>query len=131
MDWCTKESDDIPKEVVRRKLRFKEIILAESGKERLGYLRIEYLWSKIPYIALIRVQKEHRRRGVGCAMLHYLEGYLRKRRYRVLMSSSQVDAPNAQAWHRAMGFEECGVISGMNAGGIGEVFFRKSLTQRN
>jgi ribosomal protein S18 acetylase RimI-like enzyme len=130
LDWCTIESDDIPKEVVRRKLQFKEIILAESGKERLGYLRMEYLWSKIPYVALIRVRKKHRRRGVGRAMLQFLEGYLRKRRYRVLMSSSQVDALIAQAWHRAMGFEECGIISGINPGGIGEVFFRKSLTRR-
>jgi hypothetical protein len=26
-----------------------------------------------------------------------------------------------------MGFEECGIINGINDGGIGEVFFRKYL----
>jgi len=26
-----------------------------------------------------------------------------------------------------MGFEECGMINGLNQGGIGEVFFRKTL----
>lgn len=130
LDWCATEYDDTPRQVVRRKLHLNEIILAESGRDRLGYLRIEYLWSKIPYIALIHVRKEHRRQGVGHAMLRFLERYLRSRRHRVLMSSSQVDAPIAQAWHRAMGFKECGIISGVNAGGIGEVFFRKSLIRR-
>ena len=32
-----------------------------------------------------------------------------------------------QAWHRAAGFRECGIIAGINEGGIGEVFFRKEL----
>ncbi|MFU8827154.1 MAG: hypothetical protein ACNA70_06650 [Brevefilum sp.] len=31
------------------------------------------------------------------------------------------------AWHRHMGFAECGVINGLNQGGVGEVIFRKSL----
>jgi hypothetical protein len=26
-----------------------------------------------------------------------------------------------------LGFEECGVINGLNDGGVGEVFFRKAL----
>ena len=43
------------------------------------------------------------------------------------MSSSQADEPEPQTWHRAIGFEECGIISGLNEGGIGEIFFRKKL----
>jgi len=46
----------------------------------------------------------------------------------VLYSSSQVDEPKPQAWHRHMGFEECGVINGINQGDIGEIFFRKRLS---
>ena len=45
----------------------------------------------------------------------------------MLYSSSQADEPEAQAWHRRMGFEECGIVSGINEGGIGEVFFRRPL----
>ena len=44
-----------------------------------------------------------------------------------LYSSSQVDEPPPQAWHRHMGFQECGIIAGINEGGVGEVFFRKAL----
>jgi hypothetical protein len=51
-------------------------------------------------------------RGQGCPALY---------------SSSQADEPEAQAWHRRVGFEECGLIAGINRGGVGEVFFRKQL----
>jgi len=37
-----------------------------------------------------------------------------------------VDEPEPQAWHRHMGFVECGIINGINENGIGEVFFRKT-----
>jgi len=46
----------------------------------------------------------------------------------VLFSSSQANEPEPQAWHRHVGFEECGFIAGINEGGVGEVFFRKVLT---
>ncbi len=93
----------------------------------MGYLRLEYLWSKIPYVGLIRVQEAFRRRGVGRAIVDFLDRFLRENGHKVLMSSSQVNEPSAQAWHRAVGFEECGIIAGINKNGIGEVFFRKSL----
>jgi len=61
-------------------------------------------------------------------MLKFVERKLRKKWHKVLLSSSQANEPYpSQAWHRAMGFEECGIISGINEKGIGEVFFRKSL----
>jgi ribosomal protein S18 acetylase RimI-like enzyme len=83
---------------------------------------------KIPYIGLILVLPKYRRQGIGRAMLKFVERKLRKKWHKVLLSSSQANEPYpSQAWHRAMGFEECGIISGINEKGIGEVFFRKSL----
>jgi GNAT superfamily N-acetyltransferase len=92
-----------------------------------GYLRLEFLWSTQPYIALIRVVDPYRRRGVGRAMLRYVEGVLRSEGHSCLLSSSQVDEPEPQAWHRHMGFSECGIIHGLNEAGVGELFFRKQL----
>jgi hypothetical protein len=43
------------------------------------------------------------------------------------MGSSQVNEPMVQEWQRKMGFQECGIIAGIIQGGIGEVFFTKSL----
>ena len=117
----------LPPEVVRRKIERREVIVAELDGSLAGYLSLEYLWSKIPYIELIRVMPEFRRRGIGKALLTSVEEFLRGQGHTALYSSSQVDEAEPQAWHRRVGFGECGIIAGINEGGIGEVFFRKRL----
>ena len=114
-------------DVVRHKIEHHEVIVAERDTVLLGYLRLEYLWSLVPYIALIWVLPDHRRKGAGKAMLLFLETFLRDNGHDALYSSSQADEPEPQAWHRHMGFEECGIIADLNDDGVGEVFFRKRL----
>ena len=117
----------IPIKIVERKIEQEEVIVAERNGKLIGYMRLEYLWSLIPYIALINITPEYRRRGVGKAILRFTESFLRDRGHNALYSSSQANEPEPQTWHRHVGFEECGVIAGINKGGIGEIFFRKSL----
>jgi ribosomal protein S18 acetylase RimI-like enzyme len=114
-------------DIVKRKIEWQEVIIGEINADPVGYLRLEYLWSAIPYIALIRVLAEHRSKGVGKAMLRYTEEYLREKGHEVLYSSTQVNEAEAQRWHRGAGFEECGIIAGINEGRIGEVIFRKQI----
>jgi N-acetylglutamate synthase-like GNAT family acetyltransferase len=117
----------IPKETVARKIALNEVILAEIDSQPVGYLRLEYLWSMVPYIALITVLPSHRRGGTGKAMLNFTSAYLAESGHEWLYSSSQVDEPEPQAWHRHMGFEDCGLLTGINEGGISEIFFRKKI----
>jgi len=118
----------IPQEVIARKVAQSEVFVAEAGGQPVGYLRLEYLWSLVPYVALIWVKLGCRRQGVGRAMLAFVEEFLRQNGHDVVYSSSQVNEPASQAWHRHVGFEECGVINGINEGGISEIFFRKLLS---
>ena len=125
----------IPGAVLKRKIktqfalnpdRIEDIVIAEWNDERVGYVRLEYLWSIVPYIALIRVLPKYQRQGVGTALLGFIEAVLRNAGHETLYSSSQANEPEPQAWHRSMGFEECGFIAGINDG-VGEVFFCKHL----
>ena len=125
----------IPAEALKRKIEtqtalnpdhIEEIVIAEWNGKRVGYVRLEYLWSIVPYIALIQVLPEYRRRGVGKALIRFIATFLREAGHEALYSSSQADEPEPQAWHRYMGFEECGFIAGIN-NGVGEVFFYKNL----
>jgi ribosomal protein S18 acetylase RimI-like enzyme len=132
LTWAMKHDHDAKlANRMRYKIALNEIILAEFRSRIVGYLRLEYLWMKIPYVGLIHVSPGYRRKGIGRAMLSFLEQRLRREGHNILLSSSQVNEPfPSQAWHRAVGFDECGIINGINKGGIGEVFFRKKL-QRN
>jgi GNAT superfamily N-acetyltransferase len=117
----------LPDPVVRRKVADGDVFVALRGGEPVGYLRLEWLWSKLPYIELVRVLEPHRRAGAGRALLAHVEAEAASRGHAALFSSSQADEPEPPAWHRRMGFEECGLLAGLNEGGVGEVFFRKSL----
>jgi len=128
LDFCVKSDyKHVGEGMIKRKIEEKAVILAELDGKPVGYLRIEYWWLKIPYISLIIVDEEHRRKGVGTFMIKFLEEYLIRNGHKVLYSSSQVNEPGPQMWHRRAGFEECGCIAGINEGGIGEIFFRKVL----
>ena len=117
----------IPQQVVAHKIDLAEVVVAEVGGQLAGYLRLEYLWSLVPYVALIWVTPEWQRQGAGRAMLTFVSEFLRQNGHDALYSSSQADEPAPQAWHRHVGFEECGIITGLNAGGVGEIFFCKRL----
>ena len=120
-------ADDLAAAIVRRKIDADEIIVSVAAGDTIGYLRLEYLWCKMPFVGLIRVQPDRRGQGVGRRMLGFLEAHLRVRGCGFLLSSSMADAPAAQGWHRKMGFSECGFLAGVNGGDVGEVFFRKAL----
>lgn len=117
----------LPDPIVRRKVGDGDVYVALRDDEPVGYLRLEWLWSKLPYIELIFVLEPHRRAGVGWALLAHVEAEAASRGHAALYSSSQADEQEPQAWHRQRGFEECGLLAGLNEGGVGEVFFRKSL----
>ena len=117
----------LPREVVAHKIAQGEVFLVARGQQPVGYLRLEYLWSLVPYIALIHVQEAHRNHGFSRLLLGFVMDHLRERGHDCLYSSSQADEPQPQAWHRHIGFEECGVITGINDGGVGEIFFRISF----
>jgi GNAT superfamily N-acetyltransferase len=113
--------------VARRMIAEGDLLIATVDGAPVGLLWLDRFWAKRPFIALIRVLAPYRGRGVGRALLERLVAGLREQGHELLYSSSEAHAAEAQAWHRHMGFEECGFIAGINRGGVGEVFFRIRL----
>lgn len=128
LEWCVVEDDHVTEQIIRHKIVNNEIILAELDGQPIGYVRLEYLWSTIPYIGVIFVEEGYRGEGIGQMLLQFLIEHLKSYGHDEIYSSSQVNEAEAQAWHRGNGFVECGIINGINEGGIGEVFFRKRLS---
>jgi len=126
-DFAISYDKYISKNLLRWKLENNEILVAEYNCKPVGYLRLEFLWSKIPYIGLILIDELNRNQGIGRQMLIYLEHSLKSQGFSKMYSSSQVNETGPQAWHRRMGFMESGIINGVNEEGIGEIFFKKDI----
>ncbi|MBP2019680.1 GNAT superfamily N-acetyltransferase [Symbiobacterium terraclitae] len=60
----------------------RELILVEQGEQAIGYLRLAYIWGKIPYIGLIWLEPAHRGQGIGTDVLEFVEAYLREQGFR-------------------------------------------------
>src|SRR6188768_2082741 len=87
---------NLPESVISRKITAGEVVVAEMNGTLIGFCLVEYLWSKLPYIGLVRVEENHRRQGCGRAMLQFLESTLRDQGHRKLYSSSQANEPAPQ-----------------------------------
>lgn len=129
LDSCFVFDKSDRQDLIVNKIDMHEIILAERCGEVIGYLKLEYIWSKLPYISLIILKPEFRGKGIGTLMLNYLVDFLQINGFEILLSSSQVNEAEPQTWHRKMGFVECGILSGINEGGVGEVFFKLDLVR--
>ena len=78
----------------------------------------------IPFIEVIWVEERFRRRGIGRELVCYLEGYALAQGHRIIMSSSQADEPEAQAFHRNVGFRDAGALVDLRPlQSVTEIFF--------
>jgi len=127
LEACFRFDQSDRQDIIENKIGMHEIILAERCGEVIGYLKLEYLWSKLPYIGLMILKPEFRGKGIGVLLLNYLIEFLQLNGYDTLLSSSLINEPALQKWHRKMGFVECGMLNGIHKGGIGEVFFKLDL----
>ena len=114
-------------DTIKNKIAMKEVIVAENNNEVIGCLKIEYIWTHLPFISYIVIKNDFRASGIGKSMLTFLEEYLKNNGQDTLLSSTMTDAINPQKWHLKMGFVECGMLCGINDDGVGEIFFKKAL----
>lgn len=119
--------DPLSLDRLRAKANRAELLVAVKREEIIGSLRFGYIWDDSPFIHQIVVAEQARGRGVGTKMLRFLEAMLFDAGYGLLLSSSECAEGRAQHWHRRSGFDEVGIIAGLNEGGVGEVFFSKTL----
>jgi L-amino acid N-acyltransferase YncA len=118
---------------IQNKISQKEVIIALEGKKIIGLVKFSYLWATRPYLDLIWVDKTCRGKGLGQALLSFLESYLRKGGYHYLFTSSEEDEKEPQKWHQGMGFKKCGKLDKINLpqDEAGEVFFYKRIARGN
>ncbi len=125
--WLGEEDRHVPPEWIRRCIEANEYFIASASGAPIGFLRFSWFWRTIPYMELIRVLDDHRRKGVGTALVTAWEASMRSLGARLLMTSSMSDEPEPQAWHRRNGFVDCGALTFGHLQPTPEVFLVKAL----
>lgn len=106
-----------------------EVLVLEEAGAVVGMLHFTVLWATVPFLCQITIAEEHRGRGYSRLMVDALADHLRGQGYVALLSSSQTNEPEPQAWHVHLGFTSNGIIENIEDEGIGEVVFRLLLTE--
>lgn len=124
LNACLAFDSKITEDMMLHKISNYEILVAEKNSQIISYLKLQYLWDNKPFISLILVDESCRGKGIGRGLLSYLVDFLKLNGFDSVLSSSQVNEIEPQEWHRKMGFQECGIINGLNECGYGELFFK-------
>jgi ribosomal protein S18 acetylase RimI-like enzyme len=120
--------DPWPKEPIwQQKIAHGEVIVLEVGGNVVGLARYAVLWTTVPFLGLIEIEEGYRKQGHSRAMLTFLTEHLRAQGYIALLSSSQTNEPEPQAWHLHMGFTSNGLIENIADEGVGELVYRLML----
>lgn len=111
----------------QRKIAAEEVLVLESPPQIVGLIRFTRLWTTVPFIGLIYIEPEYRGKGYSKLLLNTLISHLKVSGAVALLSSSQTDEPEAQAWHVHMGFHSNGLIENIADDNVGELVYRLEL----
>lgn len=99
-----------------------------EGKQRIGIMAHCLLWDQIPFMNLLFIKEEYRRKGFGKQAVISWEKEMKNQGYRMTLISTQVDE-GAQHLYRKLGYIDCGglVLDHTPFDQPMEMFFRKVL----
>jgi ribosomal protein S18 acetylase RimI-like enzyme len=111
-------------DVLMTKIRRREIILAVSGDDILGWLRFSMFYDHVPIITMLYVEKNDRRQGIARKLVARFEKRMMAWGAFMVMASSPA-GDDARHVFRKLGYEDAGTIE-LNPGHR-ERLFRKGL----
>lgn len=99
-----------------------------EGKQRIGIMAHCLLWDQIPFMNLLFIKEEYRRKGFGQQAVISWEKEMKNQGYKMTLISTQVDE-GAQHLYRKLGYIDCGglVLDHTPFDQPMEMFFRKVL----
>lgn len=127
--WLQEYDKHVNSEWINRCLHHSEYIIAVDAQDRKGFLRFSMFWGNIPYMDLIWVLEPYRQRGIGNNLFHFWEKEMKQLGAKILMTSSMMDEPEPQMWHKRNGFRKCGQLTFGQQQPTAEVFFVKDLNE--
>lgn len=108
--WLAQHDTHVSSDWVASCISAGEYIIAFADDARVAYLRFSWFWRTIPYMEMIFVLPDHRRKGFGTRMLAFWEARMAAAGARALLTSSVGEEAEPQAWHARNGYRPCGIL---------------------
>lgn len=99
----------INESLVKSKIRAKEIFILRDQNHEIGWMRYGYFWDNIPFINMIWIDEDYRRRGFGKEIVLYWEELMRQKGYKLVMTST-LSNEDAQHFYRTLGYRDAGCL---------------------
>lgn len=99
-----------------------------SDGAEVGVIEYKDFWKGMPYLSLIKLLPEFRRKGIGREAMRLFEEEMKRAGNKALLLSTQVDE-DAQRFYRKIGYRECGslILEDTPFSQPMEMFFIKTL----
>jgi len=108
--WLKERDRHISETTLKKKVSDKEIIIAKSENKILGWLRFGFFWDSIPFMNMLFIDEAHRSKGIGKKFVQFWESEMKKRKYKIVMTSSQSNE-EAQHFYRKLGYADAGSLT--------------------
>ena len=100
------------------------LIVRNENSQPAGWLRFGYFWDNTPFLNMMWLDEEYRRKGEGRRLLLFWEEEMRRAGHRSVLTSTQADE-DAQHFYRRLGYREAGCL--LLPDQALEMLFRKEL----
>ncbi len=123
-DYLVHNDRQIKPEVVKKKIEDAEIIVVLDNEQNIGWLRFNYFWDEIPFMNMLWIEEDYRRKGIGTRLVNFWETEMFQRDKNQVMTSTLSDE-TAQHFYRKLEYQDCGSL--LLPDEALEIFFLKSL----
>lgn len=124
LNWLKQHENHISPEVLLHKIETQQILIANVKGSPIGWLRFGYFWDTIPFMNLLFLISDYRKKGIGSQFVKFWESEMKKQQHKIVMTSTQSDE-TAQHFYRKIGYVENGSL--LFEDEPLEIIFRKSL----
>jgi ribosomal-protein-alanine N-acetyltransferase len=108
----------------------KEVYLALSGEEIVGFIILNMQGAFVGYIQTICVSAEWREKGIGTRLLDFAEQRILSETPNVFLCVSSFNE-NAQRLYQRLGYETVGELKDYIVSGHSEILMRKTISPLN
>lgn len=125
--WSTLDKRMTEQGFLKRVSDRQSYVLFED-EERVGIMHFTILWDNLPFLNLIYIKKDYRKKGGGKLAMQFWEKDMRNAGYQMVLLSTRSDE-EAQHFYRKIGYQDCGclVLNKLPFEQPMELFFCKTL----